>query len=174
MKDKINKGKLLAFLLRHDKEYAFDRNGWRDVDDLVKNHGYTIEELDEIVGTDDKQRYEFNNDKSKIRANQGHSIDVDVELTEAVPPDTLFHGTTLRFLDSISKKGILKMDRKYVHLSDDYDTAVKVGIRHGQPRVLLIDARRMVTDGHKFYRSRNGVWLTDFVDTKYLKPFSIL
>jgi len=168
-KDLIRKGKHLAFLLRHDTEYQFDEHGWREVSDLIKNQGYTMKELEEIVETNNKQRYEFSDDKKKIRARQGHSIPVDVELKETTPPDVLYHGTATRFLDSILKQGILKGTRLYVHLSDTIETAKKVGIRHGKPAVLFLDAKQMVADGVKFYLSNNGVWLTDYVDSKYIK-----
>lgn len=163
----VTKGKRLSFLLRHDTEYHFDKNGWRNVSDLIKNHNYTIDELNEIVETNDKKRYEFNSDKTKIRACQGHSINVDVELKEMTPPDILYHGTATRFLDSIYDKGIVKGSRNHVHLSKDEETAVKVGQRHGKPFVLKIDTKKMNEDGIKFYLSNNDVWLTDFVDKKY-------
>lgn len=171
-KELINKGKHLAFLLRHDKD-AFDnglidKNGWRNVSELVKNHGYTRQMLDEITDTNNKKRYEFNTDKSKIRARQGHSIPVDVELTEVIPPEILYHGTATRFLDSIFKKGLVKGNRLYVHLSIDEETAIKVGSRHGSPYVLRIDAKKMYDEGHKFYLSNNDVWLTDSVPAEYL------
>ena len=168
-KDLVRKGKHLAFLLRHDTEYQFDEHGWREVSDLIKNQGYTMKELEEIVETNNKKRYEFSDDKKKIRARQGHSIPVDVELKEATPPDVLYHGTATRFLDSILKQGVLKGTRLYVHLSDTIETAKKVGIRHGKPAVLFLDAKQMAADGVKFYLSNNGVWLTDYVDSKYIK-----
>lgn len=166
-KDIIHKSKHLAFLLRHDTEYCFDRHGWREVSDLIKNHGYSKAELEEIVATNDKQRYEFNEQHTKIRARQGHSIDVDVELKETTPPDVLYHGTATKFLSSIYDKGILCETRLYVHLSSTKETAMKVGERHGTPYVLSIDAKKMSQDGIKFYLSRNGVWLTKYVDKKY-------
>lgn len=165
----VKKGKHLSFLLRHDTEYQFDKYGYREVKDLVKNHGYTKAELIEIVETNDKQRYEFNNDKTKIRARQGHSINVDVELKETTPPDVLYHGTATRFLDSIMKTGINKMSRNYVQLSSDIDTATTVGSRHGTPIILKVDSRKMSDDGIKFYLSNNNVWLTEYVDTKYIE-----
>jgi len=165
----IEKGKELAFLLRHDKEYKFDEHGWREVDDLLRNHGYTPEILDEIVETNNKKRFEYSEDKKYIRARQGHSVEVNVELKEMTPPDTLYHGTATRFLDSIMKNGINSGTRLHVHLSADADTAINVGKRHGKPIVLVIDAKTMHNDGNKFYLSNNGVWLTKFVDTKYIK-----
>ena len=164
----IKQGKKLSYLLRHDKLYAFDEHGWRDVSDLVANHGFTLEELREIVATNNKQRYEFSEDMTRIRARQGHSIQVDVELAEATPPDKLYHGTAKAFVESIVSQGILKGKRLYVHLSTTIDMATKVGERHGDPAVLAIDAKRMHEDGIKFFLSRNGVWLTEFVDAKYI------
>lgn len=166
--DLVKKGKHLSFLLRHDKEYQFDKHGYREVKDLVKNHGFTKQELIEIVETNDKQRYEFDLTKSKIRARQGHSVEINVDLQEALPPDSLFHGTAIRFLDSIREKGILKMSRNYVQLSENIDTATEVGRRHGKPVVLGVDTKTMREDGIKFYLSNNNVWLTEFVDRKYI------
>ena len=164
----VQRGKKLSYLLRHDKAYAFDEHGWREVSDLVANHGFTMEELREIVATNNKQRYEFSEDMTRIRARQGHSIQVDVELAEATPPDMLYHGTAKAFVESIMSQGIQKGKRLYVHLSTTIDMATKVGERHGKPAVLVINAKRMHEDGIKFFLSRNGVWLTDFVDAKYI------
>lgn len=166
--DLVKKGKHLSFLLRHDKEYQFDEHGYREVKDLIKNHGFTKQELIEIVETNDKQRYEFDLTKSKIRARQGHSVEINVDLREALPPDVLFHGTATRFLESIREKGILKMSRNYVQLSEKIDTAMEVGSRHGKPVVLGVDTKTMCEDGIKFYLSNNNVWLTEFVDSKYI------
>ena len=164
----IQRGKRLAFFLRHDKGYPFDEHGWREISDLITNHGYTMDELKEIVATNNKQRYEFSEDMTCIRARQGHSVHVDVELEEKMPPDTLYHGTAKAFIDSILEKGIIKGNRLYVHLSGTEETAINVGKRHGEPVVLVIDAKRMAEDGHRFFLSRNGVWLTDYVDPKYI------
>lgn len=164
----IRRGKKLSYLLRHDKSYPFDEHGWREVSDLVANHGFTLEELREIVVTNNKQRYEFSEDMTRIRARQGHSIQVDVELAEAVPPDMLYHGTAKSFVESIMSHGIQKGKRLYVHLSTTIDMATKVGERHGKPAVLAIDAKRMSEGGNKFFLSRNDVWLTEFVDAQYI------
>ena len=163
------RSRTLAFLLRHDKTYDFLEHGYRDVDDLVANHGFTKEELSEIVATDDKGRFEFFDEQQLlVRARYGHSVKVDVELPEAVPPAVLYHGTAKRFVESIRQQGILKMSRLYVHLSATVDEAIKVGKRHGEPVVLEINARRMSEDGIRFLVSRNGVWMTEFVDAKYI------
>lgn len=166
--DLTRKGKQLSFLLRHDTEYRFDEHGYREVLDLVQNHGFTEDEIIELVETNDKQRYEFNANKSKIRARQGHSVAINVDLQEALPPDVLFHGTATRFLDSIRERGILKMSRNYVQLSENFDIAMEVGKRHGKPVVLAVDTKTMHEDGVKFYLSNNNVWLTEFVDSKYI------
>ena len=165
-------GKQLSFLLRHDSE-AFsngliDKHGWRKVSELIKDHKYTKDLLDDIVKTNNKQRYEYNEDETLIRARQGHSINVDVNLSESTPPDILYHGTATRFLDSILEKGIVKGNRLHVHLSKDEETATTIGARHGKPYVLKIDAKKMHEDGIKFYLSNNNVWLTDYVDVKYI------
>lgn len=167
-KNLIRKGKQLSFLLRHDTEYRFDEHSYREVQDLVQNHGFTKDEIVELVETNDKQRYEFNDDKSKIRARQGHSVNINVDLKETLPPDVLFHGTATRFLPSIKEKGILKMSRNYVQLSENFDIAMEVGKRHGKPVVLAVDTKTMREDGVKFYLSNNNVWLTEFVDSKYI------
>ena len=164
----IKRGKKLSYLLRHDKSYTFGEHGWRAVSDLVANHGFTMEELREIVATNNKQRYEFSEDMTSIRARQGHSIQVDVELAEATPPDMLYHGTAKAFVESIMSQGIQKGKRLYVHLSSTIEATTKVGARHGEPVVLCIDAKRMHEDGIKFFLSRNGVWLTEFVDAQYI------
>lgn len=168
MNDIIRKGKRLAFLLRHDKDYQFDEHGWREVSDLIANHGYTMELLDEIVETNNKKRYEYSEDKSKIRARQGHSVNVDVELKEVIPPDILYHGTAETTLSAIMKEGIIKGSRLHVHLSQTEETALNVGKRHGKPVVLRINAGQMNQDGIKFYLSNNGVWLTEYVSPKYI------
>ena len=168
MNDIIRKGKGLAFLLRHDKDYQFDEHGWREVSDLIANHGYTMELLDEIVETNNKKRYEYSEDKSKIRARQGHSVNVDVELKEVIPPDLLYHGTAETTLSAIMKEGIIKGSRLHVHLSQTEETALNVGKRHGKPVVIRINTGQMNQDGIKFYLSNNGVWLTEYVSPKYI------
>ena len=167
------KGKYLSYILRHGKkEYAsglIDEKGWMRVEVLVNEYGFTNALLEELVSTNEKQRYEFDQFHKKIRARQGHSIPVDVELKETVPPDVLYHGTARRFLDSIENEGIHHQSRLYVHLSADKETAEKVGSRHGEPVVLTINAKKMYEDGKKFYLSNNGVWLTGYVAPQYFK-----
>lgn len=167
-KESVAKSKKLAYLLRHDKDYAFDEHGWREVEDLILNHGFTMLLLENIVATNNKQRYEFNDNKTRIRARQGHSILVDVELKEAIPPVTLFHGTSEDVVSSILIEGLKPGKRLHVHLSSDIETAIKVGRRHGSPVVLKVNAKAMEADSIRFYLSNNGVWLTDFIDKKYI------
>ena len=166
------KSKELAYLLRHDTTYNFPNDGYRDVKDLFENHDFTYPILEEIVRTDKKGRYEFNNDGSKIRARQGHSVNVDVGLTETKPPMVLYHGTATKSIDSIMQTGLEKRSRLYAHLSKDIETATNVGLRHGELVMLEIDSESMYNDGFKFYVSNNDVWLVDNVPTKYLKIIS--
>ncbi len=173
--------KFISLILRHHPEAVniqLDEHGWADVEELIagiKKTGKRInrELLEEIVWTDQKQRYSFNEDKTLIRANQGHSISVDVELKELEPPALLYHGTAVGFLDSIQKEGLKPMGRLYVHLSKDVETALNVGRRHGKPVVLKIRSGDMYRDGQLFYMSENGVWLTKRVDTKYFQQMTI-
>lgn len=165
---RIHKSRRLAFLLRHDRSYRFDSFGWREVSDLLMNHDYSYDELSAIVAENNKQRFEFSEDGRYIRARQGHSIAVDVELTEMTPPEVLYHGTSTYNVAHILSEGILPMTRLHVHLSADVDTAAKVGSRHGEAVVLVVDAAAMSRAGHKFFVSRNGVWLVDRVDAAYV------
>lgn len=167
--------KFISLILRHKPEaigISLDEHGWADVDELIagisRTHELDRDILEEIVRTDDKQRYSFNEDKTLIRANQGHSIPVDVELDEVKPPEELWHGTGEKYVLSIDRQGLLPKSRLYVHLSKDEETAVKVGKRHGKPVLYIVKARKMYRDGYKFYLSKNGVWLTKEVPVKYL------
>ena len=167
----------ISLVLRHNPDAAHitvDEHGWADVGELLAGINATgreinMEILEEIVATDSKQRYSFNQDKTLIRANQGHSIPVDVELKEQEPPEFLYHGTAARFLDVIESEGLKPMSRLYVHLSRDIETALKVGRRHGNPVVLKVNSGDMYKDGQRFYLSENGVWLIKKVDAKYLE-----
>lgn len=167
----------ISLVLRHKPDAAhitLDEHGWADVEELLKGINETgrkinMEVLENIVSTDRKQRYSFNQDKTLIRANQGHSVPVDVELKEQQPPEFLYHGTAVRFLDSIVNEGLKPMSRLYVHLSKDVETALKVGKRHGKPVVLKICSGEMSKNGYKFFLSENGVWLTKKVDVNYFE-----
>ena len=168
--------KYISMILRHKPEVigiTLDEHGWAKVDDLIagiqKTHPINREMLEEIVRTDSKQRYSFNEDGTLIRANQGHSIPVDVELPVAEPPEILWHGTGEKYAASIDKTGLLPQSRLYVHLSGDVDTAITVGKRHGKPVVYRILSGKMAGAGYTFYRSVNGVWLTKTVPVEYME-----
>lgn len=172
----VETSRFISLILRHKPEtigITLDEHGWANVDELIKGvnktHTLTMELLEEIVSTDDKKRYSFNEDKTLIRANQGHSISVDVELKEAVPPTILYHGTGEKYVALIDSSGLIPKSRLYVHLSVDYDTAIKVGSRHGNAVVYTVDTASMIADKYVFYISENGVWLTKTVPVKYLK-----
>lgn len=173
--DLTRTSRYISLILRHKPEVAgiaLDEHGWANVDELIagvsKTHPLTMELLEEIVRTDEKQRYSFNEDRTLIRANQGHSIPVDVELERLEPPEVLYHGTGRKYVPSIDCQGLLPKSRLYVHLSADEDTALKVGRRHGEPVIYMVQAGRMSANGYAFYRSANGVWLTKKVPTEYL------
>lgn len=168
--------KFMSLILRHKPEtigISLDEHGWANVDELIsgiaKTRKFNMALLEEIVETDNKQRYSFNDDKTLIRANQGHSVPVDVELGEMVPPEILWHGTGEKFVSSIEIQGLIPKSRLYVHLSKDSDTAVSVGSRHGKPVLFIVKSGDMYKDGYKFYLSKNGVWLTKDVPVKYLE-----
>jgi putative RNA 2'-phosphotransferase len=166
-----NKSKFLSLILRHNPSkigITLDTNGWVDVAELCKKMPITLDVLKEIVYTDSKGRYSFSDDGLKIRANQGHSVDVDVELVEKQPPDVLYHGTAEKFVDSIMADGLSSMARQYVHLSGDQETARIVGKRHGNPVVLIVDAANSFKNGNKFFLSKNNVWLTKRVNKLYI------
>lgn len=167
--------KFISLILRHKPEaigIKLDEHGWADVDELISGVSATrlfdMAMLEEIVATDEKRRYSFSEDKRLIRANQGHSVPVDVELRRVAPPEYLYHGTCERFVPSIEEQGLRRMSRLYVHLSSDADTAMKVGARHGKPVVLRVSAGEMERDGYAFFLSENGVWLTESVPPKYI------
>ncbi len=163
-------------MLRHQPGkigLTLDAQGWADVDELLSKanrHGVKLTRLmlAEVVAQNDKQRFAFNADGTRVRANQGHSIQIDLGLEPIVPPEYLYHGTATRFLASIQRQGLLRGKRDHVHLSPDEATARRVGARHGDPIVLVIEAGRMYAAGFVFFRSANGVWLTDHVPSDYL------
>ena len=173
-KDRISK--FLSLVLRHDPGkigLELDDQGWADVEELIskaadKNMVFSRLELEEVVVTNDKQRFAYNADKSKIRANQGHSIDVELQLEKRQPPEVLYHGTVNRFLESIKAQGLQKMSRHHVHLSADRLTAEKAGSRRGQAVILIVRSGEMSRAGIEFYQSSNGVWLTDSVPIEYI------
>ena len=172
--------RLLSKALRHDPGcigIQLDKEGWVTVAELLKalqrtNPSFTLYDLKEIVAENDKQRFAFddNIDCTKIRANQGHSIrEIEVPYKEQQPPEFLYHGTATKFYDSIKKTGITKQNRNHVHLSDNIKTAESVGKRHGKCLILRIDSMLMFLHGYKWFKSDNGVWLTDEIPMKYIK-----
>ena len=173
--DNKETSKYISLILRHKPEVigiTLDEHGWANVDELIegvsRTHKLDMAILEQIVAEDEKQRYSFNEDKTLIRANQGHSIPVDVELEEQQPPEILYHGTGEKYVASIDAQGLIPKSRLYVHLSRDKETANKVGSRHGQPVIYKVNSGDMSRDGSKFFCSVNGVWLTNEVPVKYL------
>ncbi len=171
--------KFIALILRHKPEtigISLDEHGWANVTELIeginKKQPFTMSDLEEIVKTDNKQRYSFNEDKTLIRANQGHSVSVDVELPEKQPSEFLWHGTGEKYTESIDRIGLIPKSRLYVHLSGDLETAKAVGKRHGKLALYKVKSGEMAKDGFIFYQSVNGVWLTKEVPTRYLEKFS--
>lgn len=164
--------KFLSLILRHKPEIInikLNKNGWANVAEILRGMKIDMETLEKIVAENNKQRFSFNGDKTKIRANQGHSVKVDVELVEKTPPEILYHGTIEKNLKSIAAQGLLKMNRLHVHLSGDIETAKKVAARRsGNAVIFKVFALEMFNDGFKFFQSENGVWLTDSVPPKYL------
>lgn len=172
----VKVSKYLSKHLRHQPErlgLTLAPGGWVTVDDLLAAcaaHGMhlSLAELDEVVSHNSKQRFSFSPDRRQIRANQGHSVDVDLQLAPETPPDVLYHGTGHRAVDAIRREGLQKMSRHHVHLSRDTQTAWQVGGRHGRPVVFAVNAAAMRRAGHVFLRSDNNVWLVDFVPPEYL------
>lgn len=173
----VRVSKFLSRVLRHQPGMLgleLDEGGWVNVEVLLsaaQQHGMTIDRgvLERVVAENDKQRFSISADGTKIRANQGHSIQVDLGYEPRTPPDTLYHGTAARNLEAILAAGLVKGRRHAVHLSLDEQTARRVGQRHGAPVVLVIDAGRMAADGYTFTCSANGVWLTDHVPPQYIR-----
>ena len=179
MSSHTSTSRFISLILRHKPEVigiTLDEYGWADVKELIegvsRTRPLTMELLEEIVRTDEKQRYSFNEDRTKIRANQGHSIPVDVGLKQLEPPEVLYHGTGEKFTASIEQQGLIPKTRLYVHLSKDTKTARAVGSRHGRPVIYLIQAGEMHRDGYAFFQSENGVWLTKEVPFRYMTKIS--
>jgi putative RNA 2'-phosphotransferase len=168
--------KYLSKHLRHQPErigIKLAPGGWVSIDELLaacKNHSFPINraELNEVVASNDKKRFSFDSTGSLIRANQGHSVEIDLQLEPTIPPDMLYHGTGHGAVEAILREGLCKMSRHHVHLSKDIATAKTVGARHGRPLVFAVDAAAMHEAGYTFYCSENGVWLVDSVPPEYL------
>ena len=176
--DHVKISKFLSLILRHSPQTIhlnMDKNGWVNVDEIIhnaykyKNIYLTMDIINTVVENNDKQRFKISEDGKKIRACQGHSIKIDLELESKTPTDVLYHGTSNRIIESIWRDGIKPMKRQYVHLSQSEEIALTVGKRHGEPILLHIDAKNMYKDGYKFYLSENKVWLVEKVPVVYIK-----
>lgn len=175
-KEATRVSKFLSLILRHEPQkigLVLDSNGWANVAELIEkanSNGMPIHFglLDDIVKTNPKKRFAFNDDRTKVRASQGHSIPIDLAYEPQSPPAVLYHGTALQHLDSILENGLQKQSRHHVHLSDNRDTARAVGQRHGKPVVLRVSAATMQSQGFLFFRSENDVWLTDEVPPQFI------
>lgn len=176
MVNKVSASKFLSLLLRHKPEevgLVLDPDGWAEIDQIVERTSsgkipLTRSLIEELTRTSEKQRFKISEDGTKIRANQGHSVKVELGLVAAVPPEVLYHGTATRFLESILAEGLKSGNRNHVHLSRDSETAVRVGQRHGKPVVLEVLSGTMHREGASFFLSENGVWLTESVQAKFL------
>jgi putative RNA 2'-phosphotransferase len=169
--------KFLSLVLRHKPEeigLTLDANGWASIEELIaratpRGLRLTRPLVETIVAESDKKRFAISEDGTRIRANQGHSVDIALGLAPQLPPESLYHGTATRFLESIRADGLHSAARQHVHLSSDLATAEKVGSRHGKPVILTVDSGQMARDGYLFYFSENGVWLTEAVPARYLR-----
>lgn len=174
--ERIAASKFLSLVLRHRPDkigLQLDEEGWGSVDELLKGcrakgKSITLAQLCEIVETSPKQRFAFSDDGLKIRASQGHSVDVELGYQPMAPPDRLFHGTVAASIPSIREEGLSKMNRHHVHLSPDRETATIVGARRGKALILVVRAGEMAAQGHHFYCSANGVWLTTSVPARFI------
>jgi putative RNA 2'-phosphotransferase len=170
------RSKLLSSVLRHNPGKAgltLDVGGWVDVPDLLAGlnrvgRGLSRDQLNFVIENNDKKRFTLSEDGKRIRAAQGHSVEIVSDLVATPPPPSLFHGTATRFVDQIMREGLKPMTRTHVHLSLDIETAIKVGSRHGKPSVFVVDTARMAAQHHSFYVADNGVWLTDHVPPEFL------
>ncbi|MBQ0212966.1 RNA 2'-phosphotransferase [Proteus vulgaris] len=177
MKDKVQISRFLSYILRHSPEsigLSLDEQGWGEISQLIllaqkKGTQLTLELINDVVKTNDKKRFAISENGLFIRAVQGHSLKTTVDYQAITPPKILYHGTATRFIDSIFNQGLIPNGRQYVHLSQDYKTAVNVGNRHGKAVVLIVDSEKMFSEGFEFYQADNGVWLTLSVPVKYLK-----
>lgn len=173
----VSHSKFLSLVLRHSPEtigITLDESGWTPIECLIDAANQSGRKLDHdtllrVVHENDKQRFAISEDGLRIRANQGHSVEVDLKLEAQKPPEILYHGTVAKFIDGIKAKGLVSGSRQHVHLSSDVKTANLVGTRRGRPIILSVQATRMHNDGLPFYLSKNGVWLTDHVPPQYLE-----
>lgn len=163
------KSKKISYILRHQFSEEFLPGGWLAVNTILKEVGVTLAELEEIVENNDKGRYQLSEDKTLIRELYGHSVPVELEYVPVQAPAILYHGTAVKNYESILASGIVSRNRQFVHMSEDVQTAISVGQRHGEPIVLRIDSERMSADGCVFYNPKNGIWLTECVLPQYIQ-----
>lgn len=179
MKNLTKYSKFLSLILRHKPEtinIRLDENGWANVDEIIQNSvslKFTLELIETLVETNDKKRFQLSDDKKYIRANQGHSLQIDLKLKEQIPPDILLHGTSEKSLSLILEMGLNKMKRHHVHLTESIDVASNVGKRYGKLILLEVNSNQMQNDGYKFYKSENDVWLVDQVPSMYLRILDV-
>ncbi len=169
--------KLLSYILRHKPEalnITLNKNWWADIDEIIEkfkefeNIDINYEQIEQLVKDNDKQRFSISDDWKMIRANQGHSIEINLNLKPITPPDFLYHGTATRFMDGIKQKWLISMSRQFVHLSSDLDTAKKVWMRHWKPVILKVLSKKMYENWYKFYLSENWVWLCSEVPSEFI------
>lgn len=173
---KIKRSKFLSLVLRHNPSIIgleLGSNGWVSIEKLSQNsqqskQPLSVDEINEIAASNEKKRFTISEDGLLIRAAQGHSLGIELNLEPTQPPEILYHGTAEKFIEAIKLQGLLPMTRDYVHLSKDTETALKVGSRHGKPRIIKVSAFEMATNGYKFFRAENGVWLVKEVPANYL------
>lgn len=161
-----NVSKFLSYVLRHKPEsigLTLDENGWASIEEIVAKSEFTREQIILAINHNEKQRFLIDHTTDRVRANQGHTISVDLQLKKAIPPPILYHGTVEKYLASIKKEGLKPMTRQHVHLSATIETATMVASRRGKPIILIINTRKLVKNKHPFYLSENGVWLTEFI-----------
>jgi putative RNA 2'-phosphotransferase len=176
-KGTVRISKFLSLVLRHEPERVglqLDGAGWVAVSELLEavncyGLALTLEQLKDVVATNDKTRFAFSEDGKRIRASQGHSVEVDLHYEPTIPPEFLYHGTPERFVESIRHSGLIKGQRHHVHLSPDPETAIKVGQRRGRPVAPKVPAGEMHRNGHLFYRSANDVWLVEHVPAAFIE-----
>lgn len=176
-KRKTKISKFLSLILRHKPEtidLKLDENGWADVKELLEKsarngNSFTREELETVVETNDKKRFIFDDSGEKIRASQGHSVEVEIGFEEKTPPEILYHGTAEKNVEAILQNGLQKMQRHHVHLSTEIETAKSVGTRYGKPVIFKIETEKMLAENFKFYVSANGVWLVESVPPEFLE-----
>ena len=171
----VKTSKFLSLVLRHNPELigiTLDSAGWVSVSELLRacqahGHHVSLAQLHDVVASNDKQRFSLSKDGQMIRANQGHSLPVELGYSPTIPPDILYHGTVEKFLLCIKEEGLRKGARHHVHLSPDEETAQRVGARRGKPIIIRVESGRMHRDGYEFFLSANGVWLSEHVPTEY-------